>query len=147
MPELVTSIHLTSYDVGGQCPRLAGVREPPAAASMKPRLLDRVRAVVRARHYSRRTEGAYVAWIRRYILFHDKRHPTDMGAPEITRFLSSLAVEGNVAEAVYLADRIVVMTPHPGTVKADVRVALSRPRDPLSIAFLEYQKEIVGHLR
>src|SRR2546427_857418 len=59
--------------------------------------LDRVRAVIRARHYSRRTEGAYVAWIRRYILFHDKRHPTDMGAPEITRFLSSLAVEGNVA--------------------------------------------------
>src|SRR2546427_7644076 len=58
--------------------------------------LDRVRAVIRARHYSRRTEGAYVAWIRRYILFHDKRHPTDMGAPEITRFLSSLAVEGNV---------------------------------------------------
>jgi len=53
--------------------------------------------VIRARHYSRRTEGAYVAWIRRYILFHDKRHPTDMGAPEITRFLSSLAVEGNVA--------------------------------------------------
>jgi integron integrase len=97
VPELFTSIHLTSYDVGGQCPRLAGVREPPAAASMKPRLLDRVRAVVRARHYSRRTEGAYVAWIRRYIVFHDKRHPTDMGAPEITRFLSSLAVEGNVA--------------------------------------------------
>ena len=56
-------------------------------------------------------------------------------------------VTHNVAEAVYLADRIVVMTPHPGTVKADVRVALSRPRDPLSIAFLEYQKEIVGHLR
>ena len=97
MPELFTSIHLTSYDVGGQCPRLAGVREPPAAAPVRPRLLDRVRAVVRARHYSRRTEGAYVAWIRRYILFHDKRHPTDMGAPEITRFLSSLAVEGNVA--------------------------------------------------
>src|SRR5438128_8062767 len=62
-----------------------------------PRLLDRVRAALRARDYSRRTEGAYVAWIRRYIFFHDKRHPTDMGAPEITRFLSSLAVEGNVA--------------------------------------------------
>src|SRR5882762_3770899 len=53
-------------------------------------------------------------------------------------------VTHNVAEAVYLADRVVVMTPHPGTVKADVRVALSRPRDPLSIAFLEYQKEVVG---
>jgi len=52
---------------------------------------------VRARHYSRRTEKAYVAWIRRYILFHGKRHPLEMGAPELTRYLSSLAVEGNVA--------------------------------------------------
>ena len=62
-----------------------------------PRLLDRVRLKVRARHYSRRTEDTYVAWIRRYVLFHDKRHPTEMGAPEITRFLSWLAVERNVA--------------------------------------------------
>jgi integrase len=52
---------------------------------------------VRARHYSRRTEKAYVAWIRRYILFHGKRHPSEMGAPELTQYLSSLAVEGNVA--------------------------------------------------
>jgi integron integrase len=52
---------------------------------------------VRARHYSRRTEKAYVAWIRRYILFHGKRHPSEMGAPELTRYLSALAVEGNVA--------------------------------------------------
>ena len=72
--------------------REAGPPGPP-----KPRLLDRVRGTLRARHFSHRTEEAYVAWIRRYILFHDKRHPTDMGAPEITRFLSSLAVEGNVA--------------------------------------------------
>jgi len=49
------------------------------------------------RYYSRRTEKAYVAWIRRYILFHGKRHPADMGAAEITRFLTSLAVEGQVA--------------------------------------------------
>src|SRR2546428_7535810 len=62
-----------------------------------PGLPDRARAPPAARHYSRRTEGAFAAWIRRYIVFHDKRHPTDMGAPEITRFLSSLAVEGNVA--------------------------------------------------
>ena len=45
----------------------------------------------------RRTEEAYVAWIRRYILFHGKRHPSGMGAPEITRFLTSLAVDGKVA--------------------------------------------------
>jgi hypothetical protein len=52
---------------------------------------------VRARHYSRQTEKAYVAWIRRYILFHRKRHPSEMGAPELTSYLSSLAVDGNVA--------------------------------------------------
>jgi integron integrase len=64
----------------------------------KPRLLDRVRAALRARHYSRRTEEAYVAWIKRYIFFfHAKRHPAEMGASEVTRFLSSLAVDGRVA--------------------------------------------------
>jgi integron integrase len=56
-----------------------------------------VRAVLRARHGSRRTERAYVAWIRRYILFHGKRHPAEMGAGELTQFLSSRAVDGNVA--------------------------------------------------
>ena len=56
-------------------------------------------------------------------------------------------VTHNVAEAVYLADRIVVLTPHPGTVKAEVRVTLSRPRDPLSVPFVECQKDVVGHLR
>jgi integron integrase len=66
-------------------------------APAKPRLLDRVREALRVRHYSRRTEEAYVAWIRRYILFHAKRHPLEMGAPEVTRFLTSLAVHGKVA--------------------------------------------------
>lgn len=60
----------------------------------EPRLLDRVRAAVRMRHYSRRTEKAYVAWIRRFIVFHEKRHPGGMGAPEVTAFLSSLAARG-----------------------------------------------------
>jgi integron integrase len=56
-----------------------------------------VRAALRARHGSRRTEKAYVGWIRRYILFHGKRHPAEMGATEITQFLSALAVERHVA--------------------------------------------------
>jgi len=73
------------------------VREVGPAAAPKPRLLDRVREATRARHYSRRTEKAYVAWIRRFILFHGKRHPLEMGGPEVTRFLTSLAVEGHVA--------------------------------------------------
>jgi integron integrase len=76
---------------------IPAVREAGPAETPKPRLLDRVRAAVRIRHYSRRTEKAYVAWIRRYILFHGKRHPLEMGAPELTRFLTSLAVDGNVA--------------------------------------------------
>jgi len=64
------------------------VRETFPAGAPAPKLLDRVRTAVRARHYSRRTEEAYIAWIRRYILFHGKRHPVEMGAPEVTRFLS-----------------------------------------------------------
>ncbi len=64
-----------------------------------PRLLDRVRAAIRVRHYSRRTEEAYVGWIRRYIFFHNKRHPSSMGAEEINVFLTHLAVEGEVASA------------------------------------------------
>lgn len=68
-------------------------------ATGKPRLLDQVRATLRRRHYSYRTEQAYVGWIRRYILFHGKRHPRGMGAPEITAFLNHLAVEKDVAAA------------------------------------------------
>lgn len=62
-----------------------------------PRLLDQVRELIRIRHYSIRTEQAYLQWIRRFIVFHGKRHPRDMGAPELTAFLSYLAVRRNVA--------------------------------------------------
>jgi NitT/TauT family transport system ATP-binding protein len=55
-------------------------------------------------------------------------------------------VTHNVAEAVYLADRVIVMTPHPGTVKTEVTIALDRPRDPLSVEFLDYQKLLLSHL-
>ena len=72
------------------------MREATSPAPNQPRLLDRVRATIRARHYSRRTEKAYVAWIRRFILFHRKRHPTEMGGAEVTQFLSALAVDRNV---------------------------------------------------
>jgi integron integrase len=58
-----------------------------------PKLLDRVRDAIRTRHYSRRTEDAYVHWIRRYIVFHKKVHPSTMGAPEISAFLTWLAVD------------------------------------------------------
>ena len=62
-----------------------------------PKLLDRVRAEIRVRHYSLRTEQTYVDWVRRFILFHDKRHPKEMGAGEVRDFLSHLAVDRNVS--------------------------------------------------
>ncbi len=72
------------------------VRETSPAHAPKPRLLDQVREAVRARHYSRRTEG-YIHWIKRYIFFHGKRHPAELGASEVTAFLTSLAVHDKVA--------------------------------------------------
>ena len=62
-----------------------------------PRLLDQVRSKLRLLHYAIRTEEAYVNWIRRFIRFHGKRHPRDMGAKEIESFLTDLALEGRVA--------------------------------------------------
>jgi integron integrase len=63
----------------------------------KKKLLDRVRDVIRTKHYALRTEQSYVDWIKRFILFHDKRHPQEMGVSEIEEYLTYLAVERNVA--------------------------------------------------
>ncbi len=73
------------------------VREASPPAPRPPRLLDRVSEAIRSRHYSRRTEKAYVHWIRRFIFFHGKRHPAEMGAAEVAAFLTSLAVQDKVA--------------------------------------------------
>jgi integron integrase len=67
---------------------------PDASA---PKLLDQVRARIRVKHYSIRTEDQYVFWIRRFIVFHGRRHPREMGAAEVEAFLSDLAVKGRVA--------------------------------------------------
>jgi integrase-like protein len=91
-------VALASYAL--PAPRALGapaVRGTGPEGLPKPRLLDRVRQAIRARHYSRRTEKAYIHWIKRYIFFHAKRHPAEMGARELTEFLTSLAVAGKVA--------------------------------------------------
>jgi integron integrase len=75
----------------------AAAGRPGAGDQPAPKLLDRVREAVRLRHYSRRTEEAYVMWIRRFIVFHGKKHPSEMGGEEIARYLASLAVERNVS--------------------------------------------------
>ena len=63
----------------------------------RPKLLDQVRRAIRTRHYSIRTEDAYVGWIRRFIFFHGRKHPSAMGAEEVNAFLSDLAVNGRVS--------------------------------------------------
>ena len=71
----------------------------PETTPETPRLLVRVRDKIRLKHYSIRTEQAYTDWVRRFILFHEKRHPAEMGAAEVEKFLTHLAVEGKVAAA------------------------------------------------
>lgn len=68
-----------------------------STTSKPPKLLDQVRDKLRVKHYSIRTEQTYLGWIKRYIYFHGKRHPKDMGAEEIEAFLTHLAVAGNVS--------------------------------------------------
>ena len=76
-----------------------GAKETPRVPQPgpPPKLMDRVRQAIRLRHYSRRTEEAYLGWIRRFILFHGKRHPMEMGEVEVTAFLTSLAVRRRVS--------------------------------------------------
>ncbi len=69
----------------------------PVAVDGKPKLLDRVRNALRVRHLARSTEKTYVYWCRRYILYHNKRHPLDMGKQEVELFLTHLAVDQHVS--------------------------------------------------
>lgn len=100
----------TVYPPGTDSPPSAGAESNPTAPSIQLRaaplppavdqprkLLDQVRHALRVRHYSYRTEQAYVGWTRRFIIFHRKRHPAQMGQPEIERFLTGLAVDQRVA--------------------------------------------------
>jgi len=63
----------------------------------QPKLLDQVRHKIRLKHYSLRTEEAYTHWVKRFVLFHKKRHPREMGANEVEQFLTALAVQGKVS--------------------------------------------------
>ena len=67
------------------------------ASPTQPKLLDQVRARIRVKHYSIRTEQAYVDWIKRFIVHFGKRHPRDLGAAEVEAFLTHFEVEGRVA--------------------------------------------------
>ena len=74
-----------------------GAEIPEAVEPDKPKLVERVRDAIRRKHSSLRTEQVYVDWIKRFILFHGKRHPDEMAEPEVTEFLTHLARVGKVA--------------------------------------------------
>src|SRR3977135_4519975 len=82
------------FDIGNGKTSRTGARFVP---NPKLKLLDQVSEVMRFKHYSLRTERTYREWIKRFILFHGKRHPREMGAAEVERFLSDLAVTRQVA--------------------------------------------------
>jgi len=77
-----------------------------------PKLLEQVRDLIRTLHYSYRTEEAYLQWIRQYILFHGKRHPTEIGAAEVSAFLTHLAVKRQVAASTQ--NPLARESPYPG---------------------------------
>ena len=77
--------------------RIALLNRRMTETAAPPRLMDEVRSAIRTRHYSRRTEEAYVGWIRRFIVFNGRRHPRELGIADVRRFLTALAVERRVA--------------------------------------------------
>jgi integron integrase len=111
----------------------SGIPAERPASDGGPRLLDRVRREIRVRHYSIRTESSYVDWILRFIIFNDKRHPSEMGASEVTAFLTHLAVDRSVApstqaqakSAILFLYRVVLNTALPWL---DEVVSASNPR-------------------
>ena len=78
-------------------------------AAPAPKLLDRLRDHLRTRHYSIRTETAYVDWARRFILFHGKRHPQDMGGAEVEAFLTHLAVNRPVSASTHRPAKMAIL--------------------------------------
>ena len=76
---------------------LSNFMSAPVAPQQPPRLLDQLRDKIRVKHYSIRTEQAYLDWVRRYIRFHERRHPRELGADAIEAFLTHLAVRSNVS--------------------------------------------------
>jgi integron integrase len=114
-----------------------------------PKLLDLVRHAIRARHYSLRTEETYVRWIRRYILFHDKRHPRDMGAAEVQQFLSDLAVTHHVAASTQNQALSAVLFLYQHVLKQEIAWIddVVRAKKPIRVPVVLTQDEVAAVLR
>ncbi len=100
--------------------RQTGEKRMGAAEPKPPKLLEQLRDSLRVRHYSLRTEKAYFDWARRFILFHDKRHPKDMGAAEVQSFLTYLAVDRNVSASTQNQAKAALLYLYRTVVKVDL---------------------------
>jgi integron integrase len=114
-----------------------------------PKLLEQVREVIRTRHYSLRTEGTYLGWIRRFILFHGKRHPREMGRQEVQQFLSHLAVEGHVAASTQSQALSAIMFLYQQVLKQDIGWLdeVVRAKQPHRVPVVLTQDEVAAVLR
>lgn len=88
---------MRGFETGGFSLMTENLSKHPAGQQRAPKLLDQLREALRTRHYSRRTESTYCQWVKRYIFFHEVRHPKDMAEPEINAFLTHLAVNLKVS--------------------------------------------------
>lgn len=115
---------------------LTSTAEPPA-----PRLLDQLRAAIRLRHYSIRTETAYVDWVRRYIRFHGLRHPRDLGAAQVEAFLSDLAVQRHVSASTQAQARSALLFLYKEVLRIELpwlsEVVIARPSRRLPVVLTQ----------
>ena len=117
----------------------------------KPKLLDRVREAIRTRHYSYRTEQTYVAWIRRFIRFHEYRNPTEMGGPDIESFLTHLAVDRRVSASTQSQALAALLFLYKHVLDVDLPwlnnvVRANRPRRLPVVLSREEVDRVLGHL-
>jgi integron integrase len=120
-------------------------------SSNQPKLLDQVRGVIRTLHYSIRTEEAYVDWTRRFILFHRKRHPKEMGKDEIESFLSHLAVEGRVSASTQSQAKAALLFLYQKVLKVEVDwlkdvVAAKQPQRLPTVLTIDEVRSLLAHM-
>lgn len=118
----------------------------------EPKLLDQVRALIRTMHYSIRTEEAYVDWIRRFILFHKKRHPAQMGKAEIEEFLTHLAVDRRVAASTQSQAKSALLFLYQQVLKLEIEwlkdvVAAKQPQRLPTVLTVDETRSLLSHMK
>ena len=117
----------------------------------KPKLLDQVRSIIRVKHFSLSTERSYVAWIRRFILFHHKRHPRDMGEEEIRQFISYLAVHAKISASTQTVALSALLFLYRDVLKQELpfirNIERAKPAKHLPVVFTRNEvQSILAHL-